>query len=96
MSDPEADLRAADERLAAAERAVALARAERERVLIMYVAFVAKQEGGPSNQLLSVKEAAQRLKVNESTIWRMVGNGTLPSRTIGRSRRIAEADLRLV
>lgn len=41
-----------------------------------------------------VDAAAKRLGCSRSTIYRLIKSGELSSVTIGRSRRIAESDLR--
>lgn len=43
--------------------------------------------------LLPVPEAAKRLTLSRSTVQRLVDGGELPAVKIGRSRRIAVADL---
>ncbi len=43
--------------------------------------------------LLKIPEAAARLRVSESTVWRWVYSGRLPSVKLGKSRRIRAAAL---
>ena len=50
------------------------------------------QEG--DKPLLTLREVAQRLRVDERTIARWIKRGELASYKIGRSRRISERDLR--
>ena len=93
-SDPlEHALAEAERRLEEAERAVLQARHYYQRILIEYTATVARREAQPATRLLTVKESAERLSLDESTVWRRVADGSIPSRSLGRSRRIAEADL---
>ena len=44
-------------------------------------------------QVLTVKEVAQYLKVNERTIYRMAEAGRIPAFRIGNTWRIRESDL---
>jgi excisionase family DNA binding protein len=44
-------------------------------------------------QVLTVKEVAKYLKVNERTIYRMAEAGRLPAFKIGNSWRVRESDL---
>jgi excisionase family DNA binding protein len=46
--------------------------------------------------LVTTKQAAALLSMCETSIWRMVGDGTLDSVTIGRSRRITMASIQYV
>ena len=43
--------------------------------------------------LLTIPQVAERLHMARSTVYELVLSGQLPSLTIGRSRRIREADL---
>jgi len=47
-----------------------------------------------SERLLTVPEVAESLALSPWTIWRRVLDGSLPSHKIGRSRRVAESDVR--
>lgn len=47
-----------------------------------------------TDRLLTVREVAEALSLSPWTIWRRVLDGSLPSHKIGRSRRVAEADVR--
>jgi len=44
--------------------------------------------------LMTVPEFAKVLGASPSTGWRMVLSGVMPSHKIGRSRRVAESDVR--
>ncbi len=44
-------------------------------------------------RLFKVPEFAQFIGVSESTAWRLVLDGTVPSHKIGKSRRVAESDV---
>jgi excisionase family DNA binding protein len=46
-----------------------------------------------NEQVLTVKEVAQYLKVNERTIYRMAGAGRVLAFKIGNTWRIRESDL---
>lgn len=46
-----------------------------------------------STQLLTVLEAAQRLRTSDDTVWRAIDAGHLNVIRIGRSVRVSEADL---
>jgi excisionase family DNA binding protein len=48
----------------------------------------------PDERLLTKKEVAERLRVDERTIDRYIASGALASYQIGRLRRISEKDLR--
>ncbi len=50
-------------------------------------------EKGELLHFMSVKEAAEYLRVSESTIWRWLHEGRLPSVKIGNSRKIRCEDL---
>ena len=56
-----------------------------------------KEEGGvvPKRKpyFLTVDQIATRWNVSARTVWRMVKDGRLPSRLIGSSRRVLEADV---
>lgn len=43
--------------------------------------------------MLTIKEAAERLKVSPSFVYNLVARGTLPSYRIGSCRRVSEEDL---
>ncbi len=47
-----------------------------------------------TERLLTVREVAASLSLSPGTIWRRVLDGSLPSHKIGRSRRVAESDVR--
>lgn len=44
-----------------------------------------------TNQLLTVEEAAERLKLGRTKIYELMDSGDLPSITFGRARRIPES-----
>lgn len=44
-------------------------------------------------ELLTVPQAAERLNLAVSTVWKLVGDGTLRSLRVGRARRVPEAAL---
>jgi len=93
VDSAEHELALADARVADAERALAQARLEREKALINYVVSQARSEIAPSTRMLTVREVAMRLGIDETTAWRKTSSGVIPSRKLGRSRRISEADL---
>ena len=72
---------------------LAVERLRHQRLLVEHVATLAKAQAPAGNRWLSVKHAADLADLDESTIWRAVGNGQLASTNIGRSRRISEAAL---
>jgi excisionase family DNA binding protein len=43
--------------------------------------------------LLSVEEAAEALNLGRAKVWQLVGDGTLPSIKIGRTRRVSRQAL---
>ena len=45
--------------------------------------------------LLKPEDAAKVLNLARSTVYKLIGDGTLPSITVGRSRRVPVAALRL-
>jgi len=47
-----------------------------------------------TERLMTVIEVAESLSLSPWTIWRRVLDGSLPSHKIGRSRRVAESDVR--
>ena len=47
-----------------------------------------------TEHLLTIPEVAASLSLSPWTIWRRVRDGSLPSHKIGRSRRVAESDVR--
>lgn len=47
-----------------------------------------------TEHLLTIPEVAASLSLSPWTIWRRVLDGSLPSHKIGRSRRVAESDVR--
>ncbi len=47
----------------------------------------------PSEKLLKMSEAANRLNVSKSTVYRLIVAGTLPAIKIGKQIRIKPADL---
>ena len=48
------------------------------------------EDPGP---LLTITEAAERLRISPQSVYRLAANGALPSFRIGRSVRISEAAL---
>lgn len=46
------------------------------------------------NELLTVTEVAEYLRVSRTTVWRWCQRGVIPAFQIGRSWRIHSADLR--
>jgi len=47
-----------------------------------------------TDRLLTVPQVAEAIALSPYTVWRMVLTGRLPSHKLGRSRRVAEADVR--
>lgn len=47
----------------------------------------------PGRQLLTVAEAAQRLRVSEKSVRRLLASGLLPGLRVGRQIRIDPAEL---
>lgn len=47
-----------------------------------------------TEHLWTIPEVAAFLSLSPCTIWRKVLDGSLPSHKIGRSRRVAESDIR--
>ncbi len=45
------------------------------------------------NDVLSVREVARYLKLNEQTIYRLARNGTLPASKIGRQWRFSRREV---
>ena len=48
---------------------------------------------GPDEQLLTVAEVADRLRVSTMTVYRLVKAGELPAYRVGKNYRIRSADL---
>lgn len=48
---------------------------------------------GSAGALLTVLEAAERLRCGERTIWTLIQNGELRSLKIGRHRMVPEAEI---
>ena len=46
-----------------------------------------------SNDIMTISEVAEYLKISEMTTYKMVQNGTIPGFKIGRGWRIKRADL---
>jgi excisionase family DNA binding protein len=44
-------------------------------------------------EVLTIPQAADRLKVSRNTVYRLISAGELPAVTVGSVQRIAEADL---
>jgi excisionase family DNA binding protein len=49
--------------------------------------------GEEALDLLRVRDVAKRLAVSEVTVWRLIRSGELESVKIGRSRRVAPAEV---
>ena len=49
-----------------------------------------------NDEILTVKEAAEYLKVSKGTIWRWARSGQLPAFKIGRNWRIGKKDINAV
>lgn len=49
--------------------------------------------GNMENQILTIKQVADYLKVNERTIYRLATSGELPAFKVGNSWRLKQADL---
>lgn len=47
----------------------------------------------PSGILLTVEEAAERLRIGRTTLFRLIGTGQIASVQIGRLRRLRPVDL---
>jgi excisionase family DNA binding protein len=45
-------------------------------------------------RLYRVDDVAQQLRLGRATVYRLIARGVLPTVKIGRSRRVAEEDLR--
>ena len=45
------------------------------------------------NDILTIKEVAQFLKINERTVYRLANSGELPAFRVGTSWRFTQADL---
>jgi excisionase family DNA binding protein len=50
--------------------------------------------GKPTSTFLTVAEVARSLRVSNMTVYRLVNSGQLPAVRVGRSYRIADADVR--
>ena len=50
-------------------------------------------DGGMSDQLLTVTEVAERLRISKMTIYRWIDEGRLPAMQFGKQFRVRAADL---
>jgi excisionase family DNA binding protein len=49
--------------------------------------------GVKPSRLLTIPEAAERLRMSRTSVYKLLGNGELERRNVGRSVRIAEEDV---
>jgi len=61
--------------------------------LVLAEVLAGKADKGPETDWLGVKDAAQRLKVSETTIYKLCDEGRLRHKRVGRQIRIAPTDL---
>lgn len=91
------------ERLAEAEERLRAAVAQLHQMASEVLAVAAESAGAvrgsrlavraDSPLLLTVDEVAEQLGISVSKAWQLVGAGTIPSCTVGRTRRVRATDL---